>query len=179
MEGTSSWWPGSPRSGAPAPAREAPGAQTYDEIMARAAASRGEASSPRPVITLHRVGSGRRGGSKDPREYDRLESRLKALQKKISLVRSHLREADESAAAERAAELAEAEALAANTRANRLYELKEATVVGAADLPPHTAASVYDVEQLPVARAVVLPYLPEAARPMPVRIRVPYIHAAA
>ena len=36
-----------------------------------------------------------------------------------------------------------------------LYELKEATVVGAADLPPHTAASVYDVEQLPVARAVV------------------------
>jgi hypothetical protein len=60
-----------------------------------------------------------------------------------------------------------------------LYELKEATVVGAADLPPHTAASVYDVEQLPVARAVVLPYLPEAARPMPVRIRVPYIHAAA
>ncbi|KAK7237776.1 hypothetical protein SO694_00233016 [Aureococcus anophagefferens] len=119
MEETSSWWPGSPRSGAPAPAREAPGAQTYDEIMARAAASRGEASSPRPVITLHRVGSGRRGGSKDPREYDRLESRLKALQKKISLVRSHLREADESAAAERAAELAEAEALAANTRANR------------------------------------------------------------
>ena len=87
MEETSSWWPGSPRSGAPAPAREAPGAQTYDEIMARAAASRGEASSPRPVITLHRVGSGRRGGSKDPREYDRLESRLKALQKKISLVR--------------------------------------------------------------------------------------------
>ena len=63
--------------------------------------------------------SGRRGGSKDPREYDRLESRLKALQKKISLVRSHLKEADESAAAERAAELAEAEALAANTRANR------------------------------------------------------------
>ena len=119
MEETSSWWPGSPRSGAPAPAREAPGAQTYDEIMARAAASRGEASSPRPVITLHRVGSGLRGGSKDPREYDRLESRLKALQKKISLVRSHLREADESAAAERAAELAEAEALAANTRANR------------------------------------------------------------
>ncbi|KAH8091572.1 hypothetical protein JL720_5882 [Aureococcus anophagefferens] len=89
MEETSSWWPGSPRSGAPAPAREAPGAQTYDEIMARAAASRGEASSPRPVITLHR-----------PRAVAPPE-------------------ADESAAAERAAELAEAEALAANTRANR------------------------------------------------------------
>ena len=113
-----SWWSTSPQAGA-APGSPSGAGATYEEVMAAAAASRSVAGgSPRPIVTLHRVGSGR---TKDPREYDQLESRLKALQKKINLVRSHIKEADDAAAADKAAELAEAEALAANTRANMYH----------------------------------------------------------
>lgn len=65
---------------------------TYDEIME---ASRRGPSRPqsRPVITLQRIVL--KGDI--PREYDHLELRLKALQEKINLVRSHIKKSSAAA----------------------------------------------------------------------------------
>ena len=79
------WWPAREEN-----SEERTGT-TYDEIMA--ASRRGPPTPPsRPIVTLQRVEIPLKESSKrNPLEYDQLELRLKALQKKINLVRSHIK----------------------------------------------------------------------------------------